>query len=396
MRGKTLARRGAPGSWTIRHGLFARFPRLVYHRMPLIAACRALFACWVALALPAYAFDLQGHRGARGLMPENSLAAFQHALELGVTTLELDIAITADGVPVISHDPALNPALTRDAQGRWLTHVPPPCGLRCEPLGSGPAGLTGTPPPCGLRCEPLGSGPAGLMRQGPLIKSLTLAQLQDYDIGRTDPQSAYGRQFPQQQARDGQRIPTLAALFKLVNELGATEVRFDIETKVFPTRPGDTLGPEAFVNTLLRVIRAAGMSQRVMVQSFDWRTLQYLQKLEPGMETVYLTSQSRSLDNVRDSAWTGGMLWRDYASVAHMVKASGGSTWSPNFNNIDAAAVKAAQQLGLKVIPWTVNEAADMDRLIAWGVDGIISDYPDRLREAMRRAGLPLPRGLKN
>ena len=354
MRGKTLAWRGAPGSWTIRHGLFARFPRLVYRRMSLIAACRALFACWVALALPAYAFDLQGHRGARGLMPENSLAAFQHALELGVTTLELDIAITADGVPVISHDPALNAALTRDTRGRWLTG------------------------------------------QGPLIKSLTLAQLQDYDIGRADPQSAYGRQFPQQQARDGQRIPTLAALFKLVNELGATEVRFDIETKVFPTRPGDTLGPEAFVNTLLRVIRAAGMSQRVMVQSFDWRTLQYLQKLEPGMETVYLTSQSRSLDNVRDSAWTGGMLWRDYASVAHMVKASGGSTWSPNFNNIDAAAVKAAQQLGLKVIPWTVNEAADMDRLIAWGVDGIISDYPDRLREAMRRAGLPLPRGLKN
>jgi glycerophosphoryl diester phosphodiesterase len=114
------------------------------------------------------------------------------------------------------------------------------------------------------------------------------------------------------------------------------------------------------------------------------------------MDTVYLTIESRNSNNVRDSAWTGGMLWRDHASTAHMVKASGGTIWSPNFGDIDAAAVKSAQQLGLKVIPWTINEPADMDRLIGWRVDGIISDYPDRLREAMRRAALPLPVGLKN
>ena len=90
-------------------------------------------------------------------------------------------------------------------------------------------------------------------------------------------------------------------------------------------------------------------------------------------------------------AWTGGVSWRDHASVAQMIKASGGRFWSPNFNNIDAAKVKAAQQSGVKVLPWTVNESADMDRLIGWGVDGIVTDYPDRLRDAMQRAGLALP-----
>lgn len=313
-----------------------------------------LSACLLGLSLPAQSFDLQGHRGARGLMPENTLAAFQHAMELGVTTLELDIAITADGIPVISHDPALNPDLTRDAQGRWIRG------------------------------------------RGPLIQSLTLEQLQAFDVGRTDPDSAYARQFSRQQARDGQRIPTLASLFKLAKTLGAETVRFDIETKIFPNRPGDTPGPEVFVNTLLAVIRDAGMDQRVMIQSFDWRTLQLLRKLAPAMDTVYLTSESRNFNNVRDRAWTGGMSWRDHASTAAMVKASGGTVWSPNFGDIDAVAVKSAQQLGVKVIPWTVNESTDMDRLIGWGVDGIISDYPDRLRDAMRRATLPLPLGLKN
>ena len=310
-----------------------------------------VLACVVVLAGCAQTFDLQSHRGGRGLMPENTLAAFRHALEMGVTTLELDIAITADGIPVISHEPALNPVLTRDAQGRWIK-------------------------------EP-----------GPLIKSLTLVQVQSFDVGRADPGTAYGRQFQQQQASDGERIPTLASLFKLVKDLGASDVRFDIETKIFPNKPGDTLGPEAFVNTLLPVIRDAGMAKRVMLQSFDWRTLQLVQKLEPGMETVYLTVQTPNGDNLRDGSWTAGLLLKDHASVAHMVKASGGTTWAPLHNNLDAAAVKAAQQLGLKVIPWTVNEAADLDRLISWGVDGIISDYPDRLRDAMRRAGMPLPRG---
>ena len=315
-------------------------------RLCLIAAALALAGC-------AQTFDLQGHRGTRGLMPENTLAAFEHALQIGVSTLELDIAITADGTPVISHDPALTPAITRDATGQWIKS------------------------------------------RGPLIKSLTLAELHRYDVGRSDPESAYGRQFPRQQARDGQRIPTLASLFQLVNEIGADKVRFDIETKVFPNAPDETLSPEAFVDRLLPVIRQFGMTRRAMIQSFDWRTLRLVQQLEPAIETVYLSAQTPNTDTLRDGSWTAGMLRKDHASVAHMVKASGGRTWAPLFTNLDEAAIQTAHTLGIKVIPWTVNEAADMDRLIAWGVDGIISDYPDRVREAMARAGLALPPAVK-
>ena len=313
----------------------------------LLALCLA-----VAFATPALGFDLQAHRGGRGLRPENTLAAFENALRMGVTTLELDIAITADGVAVVSHEPALYPGTTRDADGRWLK-------------------------------EP-----------GPLVRSLTVAEVQRYDVGRLNPDSAYGKPFASQQAVDGQRIPTLASLFALVKQLGANDVQFDIETKVFPNRPTDTVTPEVFVDTLLAAIRDAGMTKRVMIQSFDWRTLALVQRLEPGMRTVYLTIESGKSNNVQDPAWTAGRMARDYASVPEMIKAAGGAIWAPNFNNIDAGSAQRAHDLGLQLVPWTVNEPADMRRLIDWGVDGIITDYPDRLREVMRERGLALPPGI--
>jgi glycerophosphoryl diester phosphodiesterase len=314
---------------------------------PLFAFCLAF-----AFSAPVLALDLQAHRGGRGLRPENTLAAFENAIRLGVTTLELDIAITADGVAVISHEPALYPGTTRDGDGRWLK-------------------------------EP-----------GPLIRSLTLAEVQRYDVGRLNPESAYGKPFASQQPIDGQRIPTLASLFALVGHLGASDVQFDIETKVFPNRPNDTVTPEVFVDTLLAAIRAAGMTKRVMIQSFDWRTLALVQRLEPGLRTVYLTIESRNANNAQDPAWTAGRMARDYASVPAMVKAAGGAIWAPNFNNVDASSAQRAHDLGLQLVPWTVNEAADMRRLIDWGVDGIITDYPDRLREVMRERGLALPPGI--
>lgn len=315
----------------------------------LLTVCLGL-----SLSADARAFDLQAHRGGRGLRPENTLASFENAVRMGVTTLELDIAITADGVAVISHEPFLTPAITRDAQGRWLKET------------------------------------------GPLIKSLTLAQVQSYDVGRLNPESAYGKAFAEQEPQDGLHIPTLASLFALVRQLGASDVQFDIETKVFPNKPNDTVPPDEFVKTLLAVIREAGMTQRVMIQSFDWRTLQLVHSLEPGMRTVYLTVQNRGSNNLVDSRWTAGRLARDYASVAHMIKAAGGTIWSPNFNDIDQDAVKRARELGLQIIPWTVNETGDMKRLMDWGVDGIITDYPNRLRDVMRERGLALPQGSKN
>ena len=309
-------------------------------------------------SLPLYAFDMQSHRGGRGLLPENTLAAFENAIQMGTTTIELDIAITSDGIPVVSHDPALNPAYTRDAHGQWLT------------------------------------------RHEPLIRNMTLADVQTYDVGRLNPTHPYGREFPEQQPRDGQRIPTLAALFKLVTDMGANDLHFDMETKINPHHPNNTLAPEAFVKTLLKVIHEAGMTRRVMVQSFDWRTLEILHRLEPDIRTMYLTVEWDDFNTVRDPAWTAGHTIQQFkGSVPHMVRASAGKAqgiiWAPNFKNLTPELTKTAQSLGLQVIPWTVNEKPQMQRMLGFGVDGIISDYPDRLRAVMAEQGMPLPKGIQ-
>jgi glycerophosphoryl diester phosphodiesterase len=133
------------------------------------------------------------------------------------------------------------------------------------------------------------------------------------------------------------------------------------------------------------------MLDRVTLQSFDWRTLQQARRQAPGISTACLTTQGSSSDNLRDGTWTAGMRLEDHGSVAALVKAAGCSTWSPNFNNLDEAGLKAAHALGLTVIPWTVNRPEDMRRLIGWGVDGLITDYPDRLRGVMKDAGVTLP-----
>ena len=176
------------------------------------------------------------------------------------STLELDIGLTADGVVVISHDTALNPDHTRDARGAFLA------------------------------------------AKGPAIRSLTLAQLQRYDVGRIDPATSYGKQFATQLASDGERIPTLAALFERVRERGATcscaSTSRPSWTRPAPTKPR---APEAMVRALLAEIDKAGMAARVTIQSFDWRTLALVGQMAPQMSRAYLTTgrtlRDRALDH---------------------------------------------------------------------------------------------------
>lgn len=306
------------------------------------------------MAGPAQALDLQGHRGARGLLPENTLPAFAKALSIGVSTLELDAAITQDGVIVVSHDATLNPDITRGPDGQWLD------------------------------------------RKDTAIHDLTLAQLGRYDVGRIRPQSAYALRFPDQQPVDGTRMPRLAEVFALARRAGNDTVRFNIETKISPEHPQRTLPPEAFARALIRLVRDENLESCVTIQSFDWRTLQVVQREAPLITTVYLTAQQPWQDNIRAndraSAWTAGFhVSRAGGSVPRMVKAAGGRVWSPYFGEITAEAVLEARQLGLRVVVWTVNEARDIVRMIDLGVDGIISDYPDRLRRIAAERGLSLP-----
>jgi glycerophosphoryl diester phosphodiesterase len=282
------------------------------------------------------------------------MAAYARAAEIGVTTIETDLAVTKDGVLVISHDPFLNPDLVRGRDGRWLAS------------------------------------------KGPAIHTLTLAELGQYDIGRVNPDSAYAKQFPEQKPSDGERFPTLSQVFDFVKASGRP-LRLNIETKITPGNPDATVDAETFAKLVVRAIKAAGLAQRVTIESFDWRTLVLAKKLAPEIETVCLTIESEGMDTVqrksgRPSAWNAGLdLAAQGGSVPKLVKAAGCGTWSPFWGNVDGASVTEAHALGLKVLPWTVNDSTNMARLIDLEVDGLISDYPDRLRNVMSDKGLAPP-----
>lgn len=316
---------------------------------------RFLFLLMVLMPMTANAFDLQGHRGARGLAPENTLPAFARALSLGVTTLELDVGVTRDGVVVVMHDRRLNPDVVRGSDGQWLASP------------------------------------------GPAILKLSYEELQRYDVGRLKPGSPYARGFPDQAAIDGTRAPKLAEVFALVAKAGNSAVRFNIETKISPLAPTETLEPETFARALIAEIRVAGMAARTSVQSFDWRTLQVVQAEAPEIATVYLSLARGGGDNIQvgkpgASPWLAGRDIDDHGgSVPRLIKVLGGRIWSPLANDLDEAGLKEAKALGLTVIPWTVNDEAAMRRLVQMGVDGLISDYPDRLRKVLAELGMTLP-----
>jgi len=300
-------------------------------------------------------FDLQGHRGARGLWPENTLAGFTRTLELGVCALELDCAVSRDGVVVVTHDPELNPDCTRDAHGRFLA------------------------------------------RPGPPICALTYTQLQSYDVGRLRPGSAYAARFPHQQPLDGERIPRLADVLNLASARGRGRVRVAIEVKTFPERPELTLAPEPFVEALQRDLQHTGTAALVDVMAFDWRVLSAMQRLMPQVATTALTEQQPGDDTVRigapqPSPWLGGLDPERFGrSVTRLVAATGAGTWGPDYLDVDAPAIAAAHALGLRVVPWTVNEPADMERLLALAVDGMTTDRPDVLRALLEDRGMAVP-----
>ena len=313
----------------------------------------------LVLAGCAARFDLQGHRGARGLAPENTLPAFERALALGVDTLELDVGVTRDGVVVVGHDPVLNPDVVRGPDGKWLES------------------------------------------KGPAISSLTYEELSRYDVGRLKPGSAYAKRFAEQVPVDGTRHPRLAEVFALVRAKGDERVRFNIETKLSPLAPSETLPPEAFARKVIEEVRRARMQSRATIQSFDWRTLQVVQREAPEIATVYLTAQQRFLDTVCTGAkagtpatlpadcgaspWTAGFQLADHGSVPRMVRAAGGRIWSPEYRDLDAARLKEARDLGLRVVVWTVNDPAQIARMLDLGVDGIISDRPDLVLAELKK-----------
>lgn len=312
--------------------------------MPRILASIAVLFVGLALSLrgSAAAPEVQAHRGGAGLAPENTLAAFARALALGVDTLELDVGVTRDGVVVVAHDRTLHPDIVRGPGGKWLAS------------------------------------------RGPAIRSLDYRDLLRFDVGRLRPGSAYAGRFPAQVPADGSVVPRLSQVFELARKAGDRKVRFSIETKLSPLAPGEAPAPEPFARAVVSEIRRHGMARRSSIQSFDWRTLQVVQRVAPEIETVYLTAQQPGFDTVSGGQWTAGYALREHGSVPRLVKAAGGRVWSPHFEDLTAASLAEARALGLRVVVWTVSEPADIRRMIALGVDGIVSDRPDRVLEALR------------
>jgi len=300
-------------------------------------------------ALPGFAqhspatIQVQGHRGARAMRPENTLPAFEYAIAAGADALELDMAVTKDNVVVISHDPVLRP-----------------------PVCSGP--------------QPLA-----------VIHRLTLAELRKWDCG-----AIQNPEFATQQTVSGTRMPTLDEVFQLA---GKGKFRFNIETKIFPNRtsqaaaeamvkrlgldpesesgrsalatamavgPDVTPSPEDFVKLVLASIRKFHLEDRIILQSFDYRTLHAMKKIAPEILLSALSSD-RGLSFVE--------IARD--ADAQIV--------SPAFFTVTPEKVREAHAAGLQVIPWTANKPADWDRLIAAQVDAIITDDPAGLLAYLRR-----------
>lgn len=310
--------------------------------------------------------DLQAHRGGLGLITESTLQAFANALELGVTTLELDTQVTRDGYVVVTHDRQV------------LAH-------RC------------------LDTAPATTNDANFPYVGKYIKDLTLAQVRTLDCG-----SQRADAHAQQTTVPGANIVLLSEVFDLVKRHRAHDVMLNIETKVEAGAPHETAPREQFVQAVVAQIQQHNMQDQVTLQSFDWGALMLAKQLAPELPLVALSNAQTFLQCGEPGAspWTGGIDMDDFDCNLPAAAASfGASAISPvhglpqsaGINDAGYSAfttremVEQAHALGLKVIPWTINDQPTMAQLMDIGVDGIITDYPDRLREVMLERDMALP-----
>ena len=279
-----------------------------------------------------------GHRGARGVIPENTLDGFAFCRAIGVTAIEFDVHVSAEGVPVVTHDPRPNPALVRDADGLWLDAPQP---LICE-----------TP----------------------------LARLKAWDVGALRPGSAYGARYPDQAVLGLCRIPTLAE----VMEASPPETRLVIEIKSDPSDPVQAEAALTCARAVCALLEGHPLAAGAVIQSFDWRVLALAREVSPALTRAHLTyadpRDATTATVYPGSPWLTGPFLDDTAA---MVAGQGGQIWASWHGTLDAAGMAQARAAGLQVFVWTVNDPADIARMIDLGVDGIITDYPGRVQRML-------------
>jgi len=285
---------------------------------------------------------IHGHRGARGRRPENTLNAVKFAIDSGADGVEVDLCVTADNIVVLHHDLALSPSIAIDIDGNRITTS---CAIRTQPY----------------------------------------TELLHYDVGQLDKNSAYGQKFPQQLACPGTSVPTLEMFIQYVLDHGSAGTVFNLELKGSPDRAELLPEPINYVKLVADQIKRHGIASRTFIQSFDWALVRLMREELPEITTGVLTDMQPNGDPRIPlpgviSEWTDNMILDTFnGSVPRMVAASSADVWSSNFRDLTPELVTEAKNLGLDVYVWTVNDCADMEAMIAMGVDVITTDYPDRL-----------------
>jgi glycerophosphoryl diester phosphodiesterase len=298
---------------------------------------------------------IYGHRGARGLAPENTIPAYAKALQIGVDYLDMDVGMTKDGVIVVSHELSLDPDLTRDSKGQW---IPDDKEHRIW------------------------------------IKDLTWKELETYDVGRLKPGTAYAKQFPDQQPVDGTHIPSLKQVIEFAKKNAGDNIKFQIEIKTDPTQPNATYSPEKVAKAVVKILKDEGVDSRVDLQSFDWRALFWIQKLDKNIATAYLTRDD-FLKTKKGKQFMAGFSVKDFDNLLPKIIATlGGKVWGPDDRQLTKQNVELAHQYGLRVVAWTVNDKSAINKMLKLKIDGIIGDRPDLIKKTFEEKGLAIPAGV--
>lgn len=308
-------------------------------------------------------FDLEAHRGGRDVRPENTLYSYAYAIELGATSIECDMQLTKDGQIVMSHNPILNSDITRDENGNYIENNKYDICL------------------------------------------MTVDELKKFDVGVMDPNCGeYYDLHGKTQFTYDAKIPTLEELMQLIQSYGDKNIVLNIETKSYPDPASagykNNADPKKFVEVFNNIVKKYDMEDRVVLQSFDWQTLIEMKKLNPNISTSALwqeqPSWGRDSESLRryekkKSPWLGGLDIKDYqgnpVKAAHAI---GADIISPYYTEISKQDVDEAHSLGMKVVPWTVNNEKDMNMLLDMGVDGIISDKPWLLKQVLEKRNIKL------
>ena len=294
---------------------------------------------------------IYGHRGARGDLPENTLESFKYLFENNINAYETDILISKDFSPVITHDFRLDPSLTKDNEGNWIED------------------------------------------ENIKIYDLTYEELLKFDVGSLNKLSRYGRRFVNQKTLENQKIPKLSELLNLSSKNISENLLINLEIKSTPDEENLTPTPEEMVKLVMQEVNKSTLQNKIIVSSFDWRTLTEMKKLYPEISRAYLTFQQQAGIKIKNtiynrSPWMSYMPFFENHELPKIIKSQGGEAWHPYHKDITKKLVDISHQENLPVNVWTVNKDYDMLKMVEYGVDGIMTDYPLKLKELCEKENI--------